>query len=186
MSTAPGPAARRVALVGMMGAGKSTVGPLLARRLGWAYVDSDEQVEAATGRRVAEIFAERGEPAFRAEESAALRRALADPEPSVVSVAGGAVLDPDSRALLRDTATVVWLRASPATLAHRVGDGEGRPLLSGDPAEVLGALWEVRRPLYEEVADAVVDVDDLAPDEVVDRVAAAVPGPAVPAGGGPP
>ena len=161
----------RVLLVGMMGSGKTTIGRLLARRLGWRHVDSDAQVEAATGRGVAQIFAEEGEAAFRVQEARALAEAVASPEPSVVSVAGGAVLDPANRALIRDAGCVVWLRARPVTLARRVGSGAGRPLLDGDPAGNLARLDAVRRPLYEEVAEHAVDVDDLAPEKVVDMIA---------------
>ena len=160
----------------MMGAGKSTVGPRLAEGLGWRYVDSDAQVEATVGRTVAEIFAAEGEAGFRGLESAALRTALADPAPSVVSVAGGAVLDPANRALLREAGTVMWLKADVATLARRVGDGSGRPLLEGDPVAALARLLEVRAPLYAEVADAVVEVDGLSESEVLDRVLSAVRG----------
>ncbi len=169
--SAPGRGAR-ILLVGMMGAGKSTVGGLLAGRLGCPYLDSDAQVEAATGRTVPELFASVGEGAFRVAESTALQEALAGEGPVVVSVAGGAVLDPANRALLRRSGTVVWLRADPATLAGRVGDGEGRPLLAGDAAGAIERLDGVRRPLYAEVADVVVDVDDLAPAEVADRILA--------------
>jgi shikimate kinase len=162
-----------VLLIGMMGAGKSTVGTMLAHRLGWAYLDSDEQVQAATGRTVPEIFEVSGEAAFRAAESAALAKALLGDEPVVVSVAGGAVLDPANRALLDRSGTVVWLRARPETLAARIGDGHGRPLLSGGPAAALRQLDAERRPLYEELADLVVDVDDLDPEGVVERIVAA-------------
>jgi shikimate kinase len=158
----------------MMGAGKSTVGAALAAVLGWRYVDSDEQVEAVSGRSVAEIFAADGEAGFRGLESAALRAAVADPEPSVVSVAGGAVLDPANRALLRGAGPVVWLRARVGTLADRVGDGAGRPLLADDPRGALARLSAVREPLYAEVATAVVDVDDLSESEVIDRVLSVV------------
>lgn len=166
---------RSIVLVGMMGAGKTTVGRLLAGRLGWPYWDSDLQVERATGHTVAELFAAGGEPAFRSLETDALRQALAAQSDEVVSVAGGAVLDPANRELLRRSGTVVWLRADPATLAARVGDGTGhRPLLDGDPAGALRRLDAVRRPLYAEVADVVVDVDRLTPDEVAERVLAEV------------
>lgn len=161
----------RVLLVGMMGAGKTTVGRLLAERWGCAYVDSDREVEETTGHGVAELFESGGEAAFRSLETDALRQAVAGDEPAVVSVAGGAVLDPGNRELLRASGTVVWLRADPATLAARVGNGAGRPLLAGDPAGALRRLDAVRRPLYAEVADVVVDVDDLGPREVADRVA---------------
>jgi shikimate kinase len=166
----------RILLVGMMGAGKSTVGLLLADRLGWAYADSDADVVARSGMAVPELFARRGEAAFRAMESEVLAQALASDEPSVVSVAGGAVLDPENRRLIREGGTVVWLRARPETLAARVGDGDGRPLLAGDDgtAAVVRRLEAERRPWYEEVADTVIDVDDLAPDEVVERIVVGV------------
>jgi shikimate kinase len=162
----------RLLLVGMMGAGKTTVGRLVADRLGCPYLDSDAQVEADTGRTVADLFATAGEPAFREAESAALREALARPGPLVVSVAGGAVLDPANRDLLRRSGTVVWLRAEPATLAARVGDGAGRPLLAGDAAAELARLDRERRPFYDELADVVVDVDRLPPATVAERVLA--------------
>ncbi len=165
----------RILLVGMMGAGKTTVGRLLAERLGWDYVDSDADVEARTGLTVPELFARQGERAFRDAEAASLRRACTSTRPAVVSVAGGAVLSPENRALLRSSGRVVWLRARPVTLAARVGDGAGRPLLGEDPAAALVELDAARRPFYAEVADDTLDVDGLSPDEavavIVDRAA---------------
>jgi len=163
-------------LVGMMGAGKTTVGRIVARRLGRPLLDSDAEVERTTGRTVPEIFAEQGEAAFRAEEKRALLEAAASTSPSVVAVAGGAVLDPDNRRLLRLSGTVVWLRARPATLAGRVRDGAGRPLLGGDPPGVLAALEVERRPLYASLADHVVDVDDRSRAEVAEQVLSAIHG----------
>jgi shikimate kinase len=165
---------RRLLLVGMMGAGKTTVGRLVADRLSWHYADSDHEVESTAGQTVAELFARGGEREFRPLESAALAAAVAGDEPVVVAVAGGAVLDAANRALLRGAGTVVWLRAEPSTLAARVVSGSHRPLLGNDPAGALERLDAERRPLYEEVADAVVDVDDLDPEAVADRVVGAL------------
>jgi shikimate kinase len=162
----------RLLLIGMMGAGKTTVGRMLAERLGWGYLDSDAQVTQTTGRSVPEIFSEDGETAFRKEETKALTTAVSGPDPMVVSVAGGAVLSEANRALLARAGIVVWLRARPETLSKRVGDGAGRPLLGDDPAGALAALYDVRRPLYDSVAVVTVDVDDLSPEAVVDRVLA--------------
>jgi shikimate kinase len=165
----------RILLVGMMGAGKTTTGALVARTLGWGYRDSDADVAATTGLSVPDLFARDGEAAFRRAEAQVLADACADPEPSVVSVAGGAVLSEDNRRLISCSGIVVWLRARPETLAARVGDGVGRPLLGSDPAEAIVRLAEVRAPLYAKLADLVIDVDDLTPAEVVGRIVAVAP-----------
>ena len=160
----------RILLVGMMGCGKTTTGGLVARRLGWEYRDSDADVEALTGRTVPEIFASDGEAAFRKVEAEVLATACSSTQPSVIAVAGGAVLNPDNRTLIRACGTVVWLRAEPQKLAQRVGDGIGRPLLEGDKDEIMTRLLTERAPHYAEVADAVIDVDHLTPDEVANGV----------------
>jgi shikimate kinase len=154
----------------MMGAGKTTTGQLVADRLGWGYRDSDADVEAATGLTVPELFDRDGEAAFRKAEADVLSHACALGGPTVVSVAGGAVLSAENRRLISASGTVVWLRARPATLAARVGDGAGRPLLGEDPGESMERLNAVRAPLYAEVADMVVDVDQLGPAEVAQRI----------------
>ena len=157
-----------------MGAGKTTVGAALAARLGRTFLDSDRQVEARTGQTVAEIFAARGEPAFRAEESAALADALASPQAVVVAAAGGTVLDPANRAAIKSAGCVVWLRAAPAVLAQRVAPGDHRPLLASDPAGSLARLDGVRRPLYAELADVTLDVEGCSVDALVDKIVKAV------------
>jgi shikimate kinase len=172
----PGAPPERVLLIGMMGAGKSTTGRALAERLGWAYLDSDEEILRRTGRTVPEIWHAQGEAAFRVEEAAALAAATASPGPVVVGVAGGAVLDAANRARIHGAGLVVWLRVAVATLVARVGDGAGRPLLDDDPAGALRRLEAARRPIYEALADVVIDVDDLTPAAVVDRVIAALDG----------
>lgn len=155
-----------MALVGLMGAGKSTVGRALADRLDRVHVDADDEVVRRRGCSIAELFRAEGEAAFRAEEAATIAELISGRRPIVLSVGGGAVGDPATRARLAASGPVVWLRASVPTLLARVGDGSGRPMLAGDPAVAMAALAERRRPLYEEVADLVVDVDGRDPDDI--------------------
>ncbi|MBW3580623.1 MAG: shikimate kinase [Actinobacteria bacterium] len=164
------PSERHLVLVGMMGSGKTSVGRLVARRLGRAFLDSDEQIEARTGRTVREIFEVDGEATFRALEADVLADALARPEAAVIAAAGGVVLDADNRRRLRDQATVVWLRADPEVLAARVRSGDHRPLLTHDPLAVLERMETARGPLYREVADHVVDTGGAPVDELVESV----------------
>ena len=166
-----------ILLIGMMGAGKTTIGSLLADKLGRPYIDNDRQVEHMTGMTVPEIWQKEGEEAFRRQEAAAVQAAAASPRPAVIGVAGGAVLDADNRKAIAEAGTVVWLRAETDTLAGRVGEGEGRPLLSGPEgaAKALAQLQEDRRPLYAELADIVIDVDGLEIEEVLDRVLRSLP-----------
>lgn len=170
--TRPAPTAHLV-LIGLMGVGKTTVGRRLARRLGRPFADSDAIVEQRTGRTVRELVAERGEAAMRAAEADALRSALAADTPSVIGCAAGVVLDPAHRDLLR-SATVVWLRGDPAVLATRAVSGAHRPWLEDDPAATLGRMHAERTPLYESVADLVVDVTPDGAAGHPDQVAAAI------------
>jgi shikimate kinase len=162
-------------LVGMMGAGKSTVGALLARRLGRPFVDSDEEVERAAGRSVAEIFASDGEAAFRRLEREVVESHLG--EAAVVALGGGAIADAGLRAAVAASGTLVYLRAEEATLLRRLGDCETRPLLAGGDAGErrarLRALLDARRETYES-ADVVVATDGLEPAAVAEAVARAL------------
>jgi shikimate kinase len=160
-------------LVGLMGAGKTTVARECAARLSRPVVDTDDLVTAAAAASVAEIFAAEGEAGFRARERAAVADACASPVPLVVACGGGAVLDPDNRRRLRAAGVVVWLDASTDELAARVGRDAARPLLGADPAASLERLRAAREAAYGAVADVVVDTTGRTVDEVVDTVLAA-------------
>lgn len=180
---------RHVALVGMMGAGKTTVGRELAGRLGRPFVDLDDVVAAGAGCSVSEVFAREGEAGFRARERAALAEVCAAAVPQVIACGGGAVLDPANRALLASCARVVWLRARSDALAARVADGADRPLLAGTSgaaarARRLADLAAEREAAYAAVADDVVDTDGRSADEVAGDLARRVAGGEPAAGGG--
>ena len=147
-----------IALVGLSGTGKSTVGRLAAARLGWPLLDTDAVVVEAAGRSVAQVFAEDGEARFRELEAAALRTALAA-APCVVATGGGVVLRDENRALLRERAYVIWLDAPTLALLARLGaQDEPRPLLDGDDRTArLEALRAAREELYASVADLRID-----------------------------
>ncbi|WP_413449938.1 shikimate kinase [Georgenia phoenicis] len=158
----------RVVLVGPPGAGKTTVGLELARRLGVELLDTDEEVERLEGRTISDIFIEDGEPRFRELEHAAVLRALAEHD-GVVALGGGAVEHPDTRAVLLSV-PVVYLEVSMAKALPRVGLSGARPLLVESPRARWKALMDARRPLYQEVAGLTVDTDT----EPVERLATLV------------
>ncbi|MEG3629563.1 shikimate kinase [Streptomyces poriticola] len=153
-----------IVLVGPMGVGKSTVGELLAERLGVGYRDTDADVVAAEGRTIAEIFVDDGEPAFRALEKEAVRTALAE-HGGVLALGGGAVLDDGTRALLAGL-RVVYLSMGVEEAVRRTGLNVARPLLAVNPRKQWRELMEARRHLYEEVATVVVATDGRTPEEV--------------------
>ncbi len=161
---------RHLVLVGLMGAGKTTVGAACAARLERPFVDTDDVVEANTGTSVAELFATQGESSFRDLERQAVIDACGTPAPAVIACGGGAVVDAENRRRLRRAGFVVWLQAPPATLMDRVGTGAERPLLHGGSTATLERLAVVRAAAYEAVADAIVDTDGRSVDQVVDAV----------------
>lgn len=157
-----------VVLVGVPGSGKTTVGTVLAERLGLAFRDTDQDVERAEGKAVADIFVDSGEPAFRALEKDAVDRALREHD-GVLALGGGAVLDAETRDLLM-TEPTVWLRVGASAGAHRVGLDVPRPVLLGNVRGRLSALVAERAPLYAEVARLSVDTYDRTPAEVADVI----------------
>lgn len=168
---APGPGAtdRTVVLVGLMGAGKSSIGRRVAQRLGLPFVDADTEIEAAAGCTIKEIFDRFGQAAFRDGERRIIQRLLERP-PHVLATGGGAFMDPDTRACIKRAAVSVWLRADLDVLVRRCSRRANRPLLEqGDPREILARLMEQRHPVYAE-ADIVIDSADGPPESTVDQV----------------
>jgi shikimate kinase len=161
-----------VVLVGTMGAGKTTVGRLVAEALGVGFLDTDHLVEERAGKPVAEIFVDDGEQAFRALERTAVADALVD-HTGVLALGGGAVLDTGTRRLL-DGHRVIFLRVGLTDAAQRVGLGVSRPLLLGNVRGRVKQLIDERTPVYESVAQHTVDTDGLSADEVASRVRALV------------
>ena len=164
---------RPLALVGLMGVGKSTVGRRLASALGLHFRDADEEVERAAGRSVSDIFAELGEPAFREGERRVIARLLEEP-PHVLATGGGAFVQAETRDILRRGATVVWLKADPTVLARRVVRRDTRPLLRGrDPLEVLEAMAQARHGAYAQ-AHLTVETGEAPHQAAVEAVLAAL------------
>ena len=158
-----------VVLVGLMGAGKSCIGRLLAAALHLPFVDADKEIEAAAGCSVEDIFAAHGEAAFRDGERRVIARLLKEPK-MVLATGGGAFMDPATRKLILERATSVWLRADLDLLLRRTSRRNNRPLLKrGDPREILAKLIEQRYPVYAE-ADVAVDSVDGPPETTLGRV----------------
>ena len=166
---------RTVALVGLMGAGKSTVGRRLASAMGRSFHDSDEEIEKAAGMAISDIFSIHGEEEFRRGEKRVLARLL-EGEPHVLATGGGAYLDPETRQMMREKAVTVWLNADLHTLWKRVVKRGHRPLLrTANPREVLARLFDERAPIYSE-ADLVVESHDGPHDQVVRAILEALKG----------
>jgi shikimate kinase len=163
---------KTVVLVGLMGAGKTNIGRRLAQKLDLPFVDADAEIEAAAGESIEEIFERRGEVVFREGERKVIARLLANPV-HVLATGGGAYMDPNTRALIRECAISIWLRAELDLLVARVSRRSNRPLLKQDPRATLASLIEERYPVYAQ-ADVTVETVDGPPEATLERVLAAL------------
>jgi len=170
----PSGLARSVVLIGLMGAGKTSVGTRLAARLGVAFCDADAEIEAAAGMPIADIFARYGEAHFRAGERKVIARLVAGP-PRVIATGGGAFMDPETRAVIAGGAVSVWLKADLDLLIARTEGRSHRPLLNrGDPRETLARLIETRYPVYAEADLTVESRPNQTHEAMVERILAAL------------
>lgn len=185
------PDVRHLACIGLMGSGKSSVGRLVAQRLGWPFIDIDDLIEESTGSTVAELWEQGGEAAYRPLEQELVIDALGALDHSVLATPGGVVLDRDAvRAVERNDVVSVYLRAEPEVLAERIARDRGhpRPLVDDHPCEVMRSMFAARDESYHALADAVVQVDDLTIDQCANAVLHVLigsllrPGPAAAAG----
>lgn len=166
---------RRVLLIGCSGSGRTTVGAVVAQRAGWPFLDDDALLERTTGVDVRTLYVRDGAEAVAQAGLATLNLLLGVPGPLVVSVTSGVLLDDAGSGRLRAAGHVVWLKASASTLARRVGRAEDRPWLLPDPAGALRRHVADRNPLYEQVADQVVDTDVLPVSQVARAVLEGLP-----------
>jgi shikimate kinase len=166
--------APRVILVGPMGSGKSTIGALIAQRLQLPFRDTDTVIEVESGRSVSDIFLEDGEEAFRALEKAVLRKELLT-DGTVLALGGGAPISIDAQSALRAISSpVIYLDISLASVAPRIGFNRDRPLLLHNPRGQWQTLMEARRPIYESIADTVIDVNDKTEEVIVSEILEAI------------
>src|ERR1700686_2898720 len=173
--------ARSVVLVGMMGAGKSSIGRRLAGRLGVAFADADNEIEVAAGMTIPDIFSTYGEPNFRAGETRVIARLL-DGGPQVLATGGGAFMNPDTRAAIGAHGVSVWLKAELDVLMRRIKRRQDRPLMkTEDPGETLRALMAERYPVYAQ-ADITIQSREVPHEKIVDEIACALADPLAPKG----
>lgn len=160
-----------VILIGYMGCGKSTVGKRLSYRLKMPYVDTDKLIENKEGMTISDIFAGKGEAAFRDMETECIKSIFEYKQDYVIAVGGGLPMREENRVLLKKLGTVVYLRAKADTIYERLKDDTTRPLLQGeDPQEKICAMIGQRGPVYEAAADCIIDVDDKDFDEIQNEI----------------
>lgn len=160
-----------IALIGFMGAGKTVTGQALAGLLKLEFADTDDMIEDRAGMSVAEIFASKGEEAFRELEKEAVRQACSR-QNRVIACGGGVALRPENTAALKESAMVIYLEARPEAILERVGGSRAtRPLLDADdPAAAIAAMLRERAPLYQKAADIIIDTTGLTPGAVAEKI----------------
>ena len=158
---------RNIILVGPMGSGKTTVGRILATKLGWRFIDTDKLIVEQTGKEISDLFQERGEVYFRQVEKEIISH-LPQVSRTVIATGGGAVIDRTNYLLIKENGLVYYLKASPSVLARRVGSGMDRPLLSGKDVQMVVAEILEERDKYYQQADLTIETDFLTPYEVAD------------------
>lgn len=164
---------RNIVLIGFMGAGKTQTAAALARRVGFAAVDTDSLIEQEQGRTIPDIFRSDGEATFRHVEADVVAR-VAKGTGQVIACGGGAILAVKNLTALQDAGPIVYLRARPETLIERLGAGADRPLLRGNPAKAVPELLKQRESAYRSAADLIVETDDRTPEEVAEVILAAL------------
>jgi shikimate kinase len=161
---------KNIFLIGLMGAGKSTVGKVLAKKLGRRFLDADHVIEERCGVKIPVIFEMEGEEGFRKREAQTIRDVTAE-ENIILATGGGAILLPENRKALSERGTVIYLHANPIELWHRTKGSEGRPLLkSGDPKKILENLYAIRDPLYREIADHIIETGKPSVNQLVNTL----------------
>lgn len=163
---------KQLGLIGFMGTGKTTVGEILAKLLDWKFLDTDLVIECSTGKKIAKIFSDDGEDAFREIEQQVVREVSTETE-AVISFGGGVPLDAGNRSVLRDFSKIVLLRASPAVIVERTSQSMNRPLLDvgeGLLYQRVSSLLKEREPHYFQVADFSIDTDGLTVHQVADTI----------------
>ena len=164
----------RLILIGPMGSGKTTIGKLMANKLNVPFRDTDEVIVAQTGKSISEIFLEEGEDAFRLLEKAVLRQELLSDD-TVLALGGGAPISIDAQSALRAIASpVIYFDISLASVAPRIGFNRDRPLLLSNPRGQWETLMQERRPIYEAIADKVIDVNGKSEDDIVNEISAVI------------
>jgi shikimate kinase len=163
-------ATNNIFLIGLMGAGKSTVGKVLAKKLGRRFLDADHVIEERCGVKIPVIFEMEGEEGFRKREAQTIREITAEQD-IILATGGGAILLPENRQSLRGNGVVIYLHANPIELWHRTKGGEGRPLLkNGDAKKILEDLYAIRDPLYREIADHVIETGKPSVNQLVNTL----------------